>query len=200
MEASDVAESDAIAAVGDTLLSLLREEISKQGLTIALASPGEFDPDSTGLSLFLYDVTESRDLSNRKPQAREDGTIVGSALALELSYLLTAHPADDVDHSSVSESTSHHDALGEAMTVFREHAILSGSTLKGSLGDDDRLHISMDDRTAERTADVWSTFQETPYQPSVSYVVAPVIIDIEPEEAAATVEEVELRYRLGVDR
>lgn len=196
MEGRSVGDADAIADVGDTLASLLRETAS-ENTTVALASPAEFDPDTTGLSLFLYDVSANSHLTNQPPTVTDDDVERDTPLALELSYLLTAHPSPtDREHDQSSSRKDHHRALGKAMRTFYDNGIVSGAALKGSLGGDDRLHIAMEDRSAEDAIDVWSTFQETPYLPSVSYAVTPVIIESEHERAVHPVEDRTFHYEV----
>lgn len=195
-----MAGTDAIADVGDTLVSLLRDAVA-ENTTVALATPAEFDPDTAGLSLFLYDVSENAHLANEREPVTDDDTRPGDPLVLELSYLLTAHPSpDDTEYDKSTGSKDYHGELGKAMRALRDNSIVSGSALKGSLGDDDRLHVSMESRTTDQLLNVWGTFQETPYLPSVSYVVTPVIIESDREQPVSRVEEAEFRYDVRTGR
>ncbi len=188
LEVAEVAGSDAIADVGETLVSLLRAEVSS-GVTVALASPADFDPSQAGLSLFLYDVERNIHLSN-EPQPVEDDVAAGDPLALELSYLVTAHPSpQDEAHEQAPSRLDYHKELGEAMRIIWDNRIISGSALKGDLGGDDRLHIALENRSMGEILDVWNTFQETPYLPSVTCAVTPVLIESERETPIERVTE-----------
>ena len=193
-----MAGPEAIADVGTTLVSLLTEGISDNA-TVALASPVDFDPDKVGLSLFLYDIAEDPTRRNdRKPVIGD--TKEGDPLVLELSYLLTAHPSpDDMSHEKPVQAMDYHKELGKAMRIFQDNSIVSGSALAGSFGDDDRLHITFDGDATEEIMDVWGSFQDTPYLPSVSYLVTPVIIDSDEESPVTRVKQAQMKYHEEIE-
>jgi hypothetical protein len=66
--------------------------------------------------------------------------------------------------------------LGQAMRVFFDNGILTGSLLEGDLPRDEELRLSLQPITIEDLTRIWSVFPETALQPSVSYLVTPVRI------------------------
>ena len=194
-----MASTDAIADVSETLVTLLREEVSSS-VTVALASPTDFDPSQAGLSVFLFDVDLNAHLVNDRDPPSVDGVQPGEPLPLELSYLITAHPSpQDEAHQQAPSRIDYHKELGEAMRVLWDNRIISGSDLKGSLGDGDRLHVTIGSRSFGEILDVWNTFQETPYLPSITFSVTPVIIESERETAVTRVEQARFKYEQGVE-
>ena len=175
----------AIADVGDTLVSLLRDRMGDliTDSDIALASPEQVEPgDDFRLTLYLYDVTENGELSNEPRPAADPTTQEGPPLVLDLYYLLTAHPSKGGNDKRTTKTMEQHSVLGRAMQVLHDDAIVSGSDLKGSLSGGDRIHLSIDSASSDRVVNVWNTFQDTPYRPSVSYVATPVLIESTREE------------------
>ena len=199
MEASEVASPTAIADVGETLVSLLEAGISSDSI-VSLAPPSAFNPNKSGLSVFLFDVAEQTHLANDREPVSTDGVRKGDPLVLELSYLLTAHPsAADEDRGSGSTRKDYHQELGKAMRILHDNSIISGSQLKGTLGDGDRLHVSLASESRQDILDIWGTFQETPYLPSVAYLVTPVIIDSDREHVDEPVEEATFHAGQGIE-
>lgn len=145
---------------------------------IALTSPQQFDPDDVGLSLHLYHLQESAHHADGQPPAtyRDDDPLV-----LELFYLLTAHPANG-DTIETSDTLEQHRMLSKAAQTLRRHAIVKGPDMQGSLTGGEPLHITINTDATDHVMDVWSSFPDTPYLPSISYSVNPVVI--ETEEAA----------------
>lgn len=173
-----MAGSSAIADVGQTLVGVLRERMEDLVARneIALASPDSVESgDDIRLTLYLYSLSESPHLKNERT---DSGSVdrSGHPLALDLHYLLTAHPA----HSGADETArtaEQHSVLGRAMQVLQTDSILRGSDLKGSLDNTDELHVTIEQYSTDAIANIWTTFQEQPFRPSVSYIVTPVIIE-----------------------
>lgn len=171
----------AIADVGQTLVDLLEARMSRISRgDVALASPdaqGERGNDWR-LTLYLYDVAESDELRNadrRKPKPNADA-VSKSPLVLDLQYLLTAHPSNGAS-AGTTDTVEQHEVLGQAMQVLRDNAILRGSELTGSLAGEDQLQISIKQESIDAVMNVWSTFPDQPYHPSVAYLVTPVTIE-----------------------
>jgi hypothetical protein len=178
-----VAGYSAIADAGETILELLRNRMDEmEGVIdvdrddVGLASPGEIEESDLRLSLYLYRVAENGQLNNVERERVDDDTYRDPPLAIDLYYLLTAHPAaggtDDTDRTA-----QQHRVLGLAMQVLRNNAVVDGSDLRGSLAADDELRISQYPQSVDELTTVWATFQDTPLRPSVSYLVSPVLID-----------------------
>lgn len=167
--------STAIRDVGETLIELLRSGLPP-GIPddqIALLSPAEANSIGVRLTLFLYSVAPA-------PEIRNEIEIPGNtiddepvSLPLNLHYLLTAFsPPQDPTQRSLDS----HQLLGQAMRVFFDNGILSGSLLRGALPRDEEhaLRLSLQPISVEDLTRVWSVFPETALQPSVSYLVTPV--------------------------
>lgn len=178
----------AIADVGVTLVELLDQYVTNlsEG-EIALVSPAEDEAkDGTvRLGLYLYRVAEDSELRNRPPRATETGAVEPAPYALTLYYLLTAYPPPvETNDSPTIRAISQHELLGRAMQVFHEHAVLRGPDLKDSnedvppsLSEDSELRLSVEPDTTEQIANIWNTFPDVAYQPSVPYLVGPIRID-----------------------
>jgi hypothetical protein len=65
---------------------------------------------------------------------------------------------------------------------------------------DEHVTVSMVANAHQEVMDVWSTFPETPYQPSVAYVVAPVRVRSRRTEAVQRVVERDVRESVPVSR
>jgi hypothetical protein len=191
-----VAGYAAIAEVGETLVGLLRDRIDETEGSIGvdrsevgLISPGEMGENGDlRLSLYLYRVTESGELNNAERTQVGEETYREPPLALDLYYLLTAHPstggADETDRTS-----QQHQVLGLAMQVMRDNAVVEGPDLRGSLTEDRELRVSLYPQSLDEVTNLWSTFPETPFRPSVCYLVSPVLIESTREEEVPPVRE-----------
>lgn len=176
-----------IGDVGKTLRALLLEGMGTWSVDdeqIALASPEQFDPDEVGISLHLYH------LEKQAHQGPEDAS---SPVALELYYLLTAHPPSG-ETIETADTLEQHRMLSKAVQTFRTNSTISGSSLLGSLSGGDPLHVTLDTDATDHVMDVWTSFQDTPYMPSISYSVSPVLIETPSIEEAPPVTEVTTGY------
>lgn len=178
----------AIADVGETLVELLREEMSAlvDSSEVALASPDAVGQgDDVRLTLFLYRVTENAHLKNQPRQAVDATTDRDAPLEVDLHYVLTAHPST-TGSDETAKSKEQHTVLGRAMQVLADNAIVRGSALEGTLAGED-LYVSIEPDSAGELQNVWSTFQDEPFRPSVTYLVGPVAIESTEEESAARI-------------
>lgn len=177
-----------IGDAGGILVELLQSEIeqqfeiAKEG--VSLAAPDEVS-GQTRISVFLYQVTENSHLRNAdwKGDAgnEQNGEVPGeSPLVLDLHYLLTVHPKQGGQGGGTSTQTAttteQHELLGLAMQVLYEYSILRGSDLPGSFVGRE-LQISVESKSTDELTNIWSTFQDQPFRPSVAYRVTPVIIE-----------------------
>jgi len=186
-----MAGATAIADVGETLVSLLRDRMDHlvDAKEIALASPDSVESgNDLRLTLFLYDVAENSHLKNQKGGLLDDGRREPASLALDLHYLLTAHPAHG-GADETAKTADQHRVLGRAMQVFADTPVLRGSTLEGSLEDAEKLQVSMDEEPMDAIVNMWNTFQDQQYRPSVTYVVTPVRIESTRDEQVDRVVE-----------
>lgn len=165
--------ASAIGDASETLRALLESNVGEEDLTVTLTSPDTVSGSSKPtLSLFLYRVTESEHLSSVEWHERDVDTLEQKPLVLDLEYLLTAYPSGS--GNATRQARRQQTLLGRAMQVLREHAVVRGSALKGSL--ESELRISRSGTDGE-IVDMWNTFPETAYLPSVSYTVGPVSIE-----------------------
>ena len=183
----------AIEDVGWTLVELLRDrmgtDLIDQDREVALSSPGDVGSgDGARLTLYLYRVTENDHLKNMQRQEADVDHYRRPPLVLDLYYLLTAHPSDG-EGDGTERTEEQHRVFGRAMQVFHDNSILRGSDLKGSLANQEALRISIHSQDVDDVISIWSTFDETPFQPSVAYLVTPALIEsTEKEEVSRVVE------------
>lgn len=199
-----MANYTAIADVGDTLVTLLRDRIAERSdvvsidrKEIALVSPGERESDSdVRLALYLYHVTE--DGSRKESGTRHIGNdrVSQPPLPLKLKFLLTAYPAQS-GRDETTKATDQQRLLGLAMQVFYDYATLESDQLQGSLSQDDFvLEISLSQEGTESLTNLWNSFRDQPLQPSAVYEVSPVLIDPVTEEEIDRITEREA----GIER
>lgn len=190
----------AIAQVGEVLVDHLYEEISRakdiKPKAIALTSPDQ----ATGthrVTVYLYEVTRSAHHLNADGRqavadGEGDGENGGDPLVLDLHYLVTAHPAGSSQSESGAEATSRtsrqHELLGLVIQTIHENHILRGVDLPGAFAGRE-LQIDVEARSTNELTNIWSTFQDEPYRPSVAYRVTPVVIKAEGAAGAGRVVE-----------
>lgn len=172
----------AIADVGLTLVELLREKMGSSILDdeIVLASPGsEGAGDDFRLTLYLYDVSRNEYLSNERRPPEDPTERPGDPLALDLHYLLTAHGKSGSSDPATTRTQEQHTVLGRSMQILQDNAIVRTPALSGDLEAGDELTVAVEDVSREEIVNIWTTFSDDPYEPSVPYVVSPVIIESE---------------------
>ena len=196
-----MARHTAIADAGETLVELLRAELEPliaNGDEVALRSPKEVsNGDDVRLTLYLYRVAENGELRNQRRQAVANAPdrLQPAPLALDLYYLLTAHPSVGSSQET-SRTRAQHLILGRAMQILQDNAVLRSTDLfDTSLAADRELHLSVYPERLEDVTSIWNTFADKPYEPSVAYIVGPVLIDSTEETPTARVEEAGRRYR-----
>lgn len=212
-----MASDSAIADVGQTLIDVLRDRMGDlvDQNEIALASPSTIgNGNEARLTLFLYRITENAELKNARrhtidPTSTGDPPFLRpSPLALDLYYLLTAHPATG-GNDETERSGEQHLVLGRAVQVLRDNAIFRGSELRGSLAYDpeteqpeEEVRITVaptDSPSMDDLVNIWGTFPDQPFQPSISYLVSPVRIDSERERPIGRVVEKHDEYYRDLD-
>ncbi|MEI7025315.1 DUF4255 domain-containing protein [Paenibacillus sp. y28] len=185
-----MADYTVIAEVGQTLVQLLRQEMTPEPIGqpehIGLAPPA--DKGDLSLSLFLYTVRDNPE-HRRTTMISKGSTQQYPPMAVNLHYLVTAHSASDIHSRSVDE----HRMLGKVMQVFHDHAVLRGSQLIGSLAErNEELRITREELAMENA---FGFFQEEPYKLSLSYMVGPVFIDSIRTKPVKRVLEAEFRLQ-----
>jgi hypothetical protein len=173
-----------IEAASDSLLTLLRKglaEITTDDVTVELLSPSDLATATVHLTVFLYRIERNGDVSNRDRTVNAEGGVSRPPLALDLSYLLTAPPTSNSPTST--DTLEQHRILGRAVQVLQEYPVLRGI----QSGEDAR--VTMHAQSMDETLNLWNTFSETAYQPSVSYLVSPVFVESMRRESTVPVAE-----------
>lgn len=185
--------ADAIANVGLTLIEILRTGLpdTVPDSDVELMSPADVGSEgSVRLTLHLFGVEINEHMRNAEVPA-EDGTVASThPLRLDLRYLLTAYPSDVEDDTANTEDQ--HKVLGQAMQTMREHAVVPGPMLRGPFDDNESIHVSILPESTDAAVNVWNTFDDEPYRPSVGYLVTPVIVESTREEPIERVVEREV--------
>lgn len=175
-----MSDPGAIEDASNTLVGLLEDGTDTDPVDVVLSPPSEITANNTPtIGLFLYKVAENPHESALQPEEASTETVRPGPLVVDLYYLITAYPAGgNIDNQKVKRQ---HELLGEAMRALRDDAIVQGSELRGSL--ESELHISQGDDEDE-IMDIWNTFPNRAYLPSVAYTVGPVSLgSSEPEPA-----------------
>ncbi|MGM0879736.1 MAG: DUF4255 domain-containing protein [Bacillota bacterium] len=183
----------AIADVGETLIKLLREHMGDMVTpkSIALQSPADVTGHSVRLTLFLFRLAENPYLKNQAVDPAYGYTRL-PPLSLDLYYMLSAYSyLPDFTERSLEE----HRLLGRAMRVFHDHAVLAGELLQGGLaGSGARLSVTYQPSSVQEASDIWNTFPDSRYKPTVCYAVSPVEIDTTTVIAPSRVTAKEVRF------
>jgi hypothetical protein len=206
-----VARYTAIADVSETLLTLVRDRLgdhlgtpAERQAAVALATPSvETVEGPVRIGFYLYGVAENGHLRGGDPTAVAGVADAPQRYALDLRYLLTAYPPQNTDDTTQA-ARSQQELLGQTVHLLHENAVLRGSELTDapgggdagpSLSGDAELRLSVVPEPTETLTNIWNTFPDTPFQPSVAYLVGPVAIDApEPEPIARRAEEKVDRY------
>lgn len=166
-----------IQDVSETLKNLIENNIKEIPTnSVVFDSPAEMQKDAkSGLSLFLYQILENPHMKNQK-MIQNGGNNSDSLnklryppVTVDLMYLVTPYAQTKQAEQVI---------LSKIIRVFHDNAIVHGSQLKQNLIDTDNteLRIVFNTIPLEQLNSLWSTFQNTAYKPSLSYVVTPVNI------------------------
>ncbi len=174
-----MSEYTAIADIGDTLINLLKDNMSDliNPDMIVLLSPAEVEGQNIRLTLFLYSIVENPYLKNREGIDLHPDGLQYPPLTLDLYFLLTTYASTQIP--DLTERTlEEHRILGRAMRIFYDHPVLRGSGLRGGLaGTPDELRIILNPLSLDDLNKIWTSFPNRHYRPSVSYIVTPAMID-----------------------
>ncbi|MEQ8961013.1 MAG: DUF4255 domain-containing protein, partial [Coleofasciculus sp. C2-GNP5-27] len=178
----------AIAAVTTTLRYLLQQRFDQAlagGVTVTTKPLDKARDNGTGngnqVNLFLFQTHLNPTWRNMDiPNQAKPGETGLPPLALNLHYLLTAYAQND----DYPEPTSHR-LLGQAMSVFHDHPILSRQDIQDALpladradldNQVERVRITPESLSVDELSKLWTTFQ-TEYRISAAYEVAVVLIE-----------------------
>lgn len=183
----------AIADVGKTLVKLLQEHMGDMVApgSIALQSPADLTGRTVRITLFLFHLAENPFLKNQAGDPKYGYTRL-PPLTLDLYYMLSAYSyLPDLTERSLEE----HRLLGRAMRILHDCAELGGTMLQGDLsGGEEKLRITHQPASVQEVAEIWNTFPDTNYKPSVCYIVSPVVIDSASILLPSLVKEREVHY------
>lgn len=190
------AYTDAIADIGETLISLLQEGLSKAPFhlpksKIVLFSPGEIKAaeDPPRLCLFLYHVAENPHLKNRGMERITDERSKYPSLYLDLHYMLIPYESSNITDKT-DKTVEEHRVLGRSMQTFHDNAILRDPVLKGGLaGKGLEIKLTQNPVSLDEMVKLWQAFQTKPYKPSVCYLVTPVAVESNLEKYTKRVSE-----------
>ncbi len=161
-----------ITDIGLSLVKVLREALVPELVAhpdgVGLAHP--HDKGDMSLSLYLYEVRENMD--HRTSDLIDQGDSMRyPPIALDLSYLITAHSASDV----LTRAMDEHRIIGKTLQVLHDHNVLRGDDLVGSLaGTEGSYRIAKEEISLETAI---SLFPNMPYKLSLNYKVGPVYVD-----------------------
>lgn len=160
----------AIAAVTDTLKSLLEQELP--GLAIdVLKAPAELGGAAPKVNLYLYRIEHNPFAANLDWQAVTDTQLIAPPIGLNLHYLITAYGPDELEIQRT---------LGEVMRTFHEHALLrSGDPLLAAplAAMTEELRIVPRMLSLTDMLDLWRAFEKVAYRLSVTYEVSAIVLD-----------------------
>jgi len=161
--------------------------------SIILFSPGEIEAsDSVRLSLFLFQIIENVHMKNQEMQKINVTKLKYPPLILDLYYMLTSYPSPGIQDKT-DRTKEEHSILGRAMQILYDNSIISGSTLRGNLKENDQeLHISQTPLSLDDLTKIWNTFQDKPLRPSICYMVNTIRIESTREKDAKRVIECKL--------
>lgn len=153
---------------------------------VGLAHP--HDKGDMNLSLFLYEIQENTDF--RSNDLIDQGERMRyPPIALDLTYLITAHSASDVLTRAIDEQR----IIGRTMQVFHDQNVLRGDDLVGSLAGTSESYRIVKNEIPLETA--ISLFPNIPYKLSLSYKIGPVYIDSTRTRTVARVGERQINLK-----
>lgn len=184
-------DAGAIRDASVTIADVLEDGIDVQKVDVVLTAPDDVEGvGSPTVGLYLYDVTENPHENTLQREEVDPTHVRPGPLVVDLGYMVTAYPSGKGQGDGNQKVRTQHRLLGEAMRTLRAHAVIRGSALRGSL--EDELRISPGD-DQEEIVDIWNTFHNTAYLPSVQYTVGPVSLGAGEPEAAGRVESLTRR-------
>lgn len=179
-----------IADIGLSLVKVLREALVPDLVPhpdgVGLAHPN--DKGDMNLSIYLFEIKENTEF--RTSDMIDQGDVVRyPPIALDLTYLITAHSSSDVLTRAIDE----HRIIGKTMQVLHDHNILRGDDLVGSLaGTGGSYRIAKEELPLETAV---SLFPNMPYKLSLCYKVGPVYLDSTRTRPVSRVRERVVRTR-----
>jgi hypothetical protein len=167
-----LATTDAVAFLGDTIVSLLQNGLN--GLVapadVILSTPDDFKdfaPRQPSVTVFLYHVGINSELRNGP--SRPSGNGKRPQLPLDLRFLLTPWTKDTRDAYRI---------IGAISLLFYDRAVLSFGDLLGDdvWAPDDTVEVVMESLPVQDLFDIWDP-TDIPFKLSLSYLARIIGID-----------------------
>jgi Pvc16 N-terminal domain len=175
-----LATNDAIAFLGDTILSLVQSKLNPLVLpaNVILSTPEEFKsfaPNEASVTIFLYQVGINGEMRNTPRRSLANGAKQRPPLPLEVRFLLTPWTKKTRDAYRI---------IGAIAQLFYDQAVLGFSELLGEVwAPDDTVEIVMESLPVEEHYDIWEP-TDIPYRLSLAYLARVIGI----ESAISTVD------------
>ena len=182
--------STAIADVTNSLIKLLEngQDPTEGTFDVSAISPAE-EINADGrpkVNLYLFRIEENPFAKNRDWQAVGSEVLHKTPLSLNLFYVLTPYGTNPLDPVP---SLDDHKALGQAMRILYDNAIIEPLLLSGPLQfTAEPLKLDLCAFNLEDLTRVWNAFNK-PYRLSVFYQVRIVFIDSAVERKIVRVAE-----------
>jgi hypothetical protein len=182
-----LATTDAIAFLGDTLVSMLADGLSGlvPAANVFLSTPDDVKnspPGSPSVTVFLYHVAICGEMRNAARRSLSNGAPSRPALPLELRFMIT--PWTKLPREA-------YQIIGLISQMFNDHAVLGFGDLAGGADDwssDDTVEVIMESLPVEEHYDIWET-TGLPYRLSLTYLARVVGIDSAASNEAAPVSQ-----------
>jgi len=157
--------------VSETLKTIIENNITElPPNSVVFDSPSDIQKtNKSGLSLFLYQISENPDLKNQELINVNPKQLRSPPLALDLFYLLTPYAQTRQTEQII---------MSKLVRTFYDYSIIHDSLLRNSLRETENheLHVTLNNIPLDQLNNLWGTFHETPYKLSVSYLITPVLI------------------------
>lgn len=173
-----------------SLVKVLREALVPDLIVhpdaIGLAPP--HDRGDMILTVFLFEIKENTELRTNE-MIDEGGELRYPPIALDLSYLITAHSSSDAMTRAIDE----HRIIGRTMQVLHDHNVLKGEDLIGSLaGSGESFRIAKLEVPLDTAANL---FPDKHYRLSLAYSIGPVLLDSTRTRPVSRVRERDVRVK-----
>ena len=183
----------ALVGTTETLVSFLHARLSSDATlgpfftgtrVVSPATPEEMEKgNQEGLSIWLYRVVRDDNRLNDPPVRVSITESHKPPLPLRLHYLVTPL----VRIANINAWQLEQLIMGKVMQALHDHAHFSGTDLSGPLaGTDSEFRLRLETLTLEELTRIWDALNR-PYQLSISYEAAVVLIDSEQGEQASPV-------------
>jgi hypothetical protein len=160
-----VATPDAIAYLGDTLVTVLTHGLGGAVTNVLLSTPDDFKnspPSPPAVTVFLYHVAICAEMRNAR-RSRSVGGLVGKPpLPLEMRFLITPWTRTPREAYGL---------VGSIALILSDHAVLTAAELQGAgvWAPDDTVELILEPSPVEELYDIWEP-TEIPYKLSLSYL------------------------------